>query len=323
MIKLSYEKIAEVSKVFAKIKETQLQSLDTFDNPEYYPDANRDPEEVSRYFIVMVALDHRTSYKGKPYEAIINGKKYHGADLLYRLGILKFKEDPGFFDPKNLAKIKINDVRNWLCIDNAKIRDLNVRTMLLKDLGLKLTRLYRGKVLNLISESRGKLYSLRGGFIDRLKTFRAYEDPVEKKAFLLVKFLERRGLFKPIDVENLHVPVDNHLVRIAFRLGIVKLDGEIVKKILKGVEFSLEEDVIIRLTVRKAYKLISVKTDISPLILDDFLWSFGRTCCVKPLPNCTNCTGFKHCPFLEICDAFLNKVDRSITEHKFIKTWYY
>ncbi|OYT56351.1 MAG: hypothetical protein B6U76_04010, partial [Desulfurococcales archaeon ex4484_217_2] len=73
--------------------------------------------------------------------------------------------------------------------------------------------------------------------IDRLKTFRAYEDPVEKKSFLLVKFLERRGIFKPIDKENLHVPVDNHLVRIAFRLGIVKLDREILKKVLNGEEF--------------------------------------------------------------------------------------
>jgi len=329
MIKIDYEKIIEVSKTFIKnnVKDRLLRSLDRFDNPEYYPGTDKEPEEVSRYFIVMVALDHRTSYRGKPYEAIINGRKYHGADLLYRLGILKFNEDPEFFDPKNLAKIRIKDVRDWLCIDNAKIWDLKVRTMLLRDLGLKLTKLYHGRVMKLISESRMRLRSLRGGLIDRLKTFRAYEDPVEKKSFLLVKFLERRGIFKPADRENLHVPVDNHLVRIAFRLGIVKLDREILKKVLNGEDFSLEEDIMIRLTVRKAYKLISMRIGISPLILDDFLWSFGRTCCTKPLPRCLNCDktvlGFNRCPFLEVCDAYLNKIDKSITEHRFIRTWYY
>lgn len=329
MIKIDYEKIVEISRVFVKkgIKERLLRSLDKFDNPEYYPSVKEEPEAVSRYFIVMVALDHRTSYKGKPYEAVINGKKYHGADLLYKLGASKFNEDPEFFNPKNLAKIRIKDVCNWLCINGAKIWDLKVRTMLLRDLGLKLTRLYHGKVLKLINESRKRLYGLRGGFIDRLKVFRAYEDPVEKKAFLLVKFLERRKIFVPIDRENLNVPVDNHLVRIAFRLGIVKLDREILRRVLNEEEFSQDEDIIIRLTVRKAYKILSDEIGISPLILDDFLWKFGRTCCTKPSPLCSGCSkviaGFSRCPFLEVCDAYLNRVSKNIMEHRFIKTWYY
>ena len=84
MIKIDYEKLIEVSKTFIKnnVKDKLLRSLDRFANPEYYPGKDREPEEVSRYFVVMVALDHRTSYRGKPYEAIINGRKYHGADLL-------------------------------------------------------------------------------------------------------------------------------------------------------------------------------------------------------------------------------------------------
>lgn len=322
---VDYDKISEVANYLVKSKIIRglSSNIDTFTNPEYYPSKNDLPEKVAQYFITMVAIDHRTSYKGKPYETILHGKLYHGADLLYRLGKIMYVNNPDFFDPKNLVKISVNDVRKWLNTNDAKIWDLNVRVMLLRDLGRKLVKLYDGSVMNLIRESKNMLKNIEGGFIDRLKVFRAYEDPVEKKPYLLVKFLERRGIFIPIDKENLQVPVDNHLVRIAFRLGIVKLSKDIIQRISYGKEFSWEEDVIIRLTVRKAYKILSEKANISPLILDDVLWNLGRTCCIKPLPRCLNWKETIPCPFYRVCEAFKGNIERSLSEHLFINTWYY
>ena len=322
---VSYDKISEVADYLVKsrIIKKFLSNIDAFTNPEYYPSRDDPPEKVAQYFITMVAIDHRTSYKGKPYETILHGKLYHGADLLYRLGKIMYDSNPDFFNPKNLAKISVDDVRKWLNINDAEIWDLNVRVMLLRDLGRKLMKLYDGSVMNLIRESKNMLKSNEGGFIDRLKVFRAYEDPVEKKPYLLVKFLERRGIFIPIDKENLQVPVDNHLVRIAFRLGIVKLNRDVLQKISNHEEFSWEEDIIIRLTVRKAYKILSEEVNVSPLILDDILWNLGRTCCVKPLPQCLNCEEAMPCPFHRVCEAFKGNIERSLTEHLFINTWYY
>ncbi|RLG84953.1 MAG: hypothetical protein DRO18_06540, partial [Thermoprotei archaeon] len=166
------------------------------------------------------------------------------------------------------------------------------------------------------------------GFIDRLKAFKAYSDPVEKKAYLLTKFLARRRILKYSDEVNAEVPVDNHLTRIALRIGLISIRGPLFDKVIKEVEVNYEEDIWIRLYIRKAYKLLSRRLGIDPLILDDFLWFFGRKCCVYEKPFCITkipCKGlgleFKVCPFKEFCKAFKDKV--ILNEHTYRNTYYY
>ena len=320
MIDLNEEHIVRVCESLRFIKIP----LDDFTNPNYYP-VKGSLEDTARYFVFMVAIDHRTSYKGVSYEETINGKLYHGADLLYKLGAMKYEEDPEFFSPRNMAKITVKDVKAWLNHGKARIWDIGVRTMLLRDLGLKLIRLYNGKVLNLIAESKGYLKKMNRGLINSLKTFKAYEDPVEKKAYLLVKFLERRKIMQIKDQEHIEIPVDNHLTRIAFRIGIVDLSKKLVDFIVSKKHLTYEDDVIIRLTVRRAYKLLCRRIGISPLLLDDLLWALGRKCCTKPLPKCDRCKilGYFGCPVREVCRGYRDKNYAELTEHTYVKTWYY
>jgi len=307
-------------------------SIDEFVDPEYYPPKDADPEVVARYFIFMVAIDHRTSRYG-PFEGIVDGKFYHGADLLYRLGSKKLNEDPDFFSPQRMSKLSVSSLANWLSIKTPRgivtIWDPEVRTELLRDLALKLIKYYGGKVLNLLNASKNTLKSpLTQGLIDRLKVFKAYSDPVEKKAYLFVKFISRRGIFSYKDVENSEVPVDNHLVRIALRLKLIKIKGRLLEKISKNIEFNHDEDMILRYAVRRAYKLLSVIIGIDPLILDDFLWFFGRKCCTKYKPVCEDsktCKGLgvvlKKCPLIDICPS--SRTSKKLTEHIYINTFYY
>ncbi|MDK2384426.1 MAG: iron-sulfur cluster loop, partial [Candidatus Korarchaeota archaeon] len=87
---------------------------DPFTDPRFYPPPSDDEEAVARYFLVMVAMDHRLSRPGRPYEARLEDGFYHGADLLYRLGMEKYLEDPGFFAPSRLASITAEEVASWL-----------------------------------------------------------------------------------------------------------------------------------------------------------------------------------------------------------------
>jgi len=320
MIDVNEERVANICKRLKLLKIP----LDSFTNPDYYP-VKGSLEDIARYFMFMVAIDHRTSYRGVSYEEIVNGKVYHGADLLYRLGITKYKENPEFFSPQNMAKITVENVKAWLNYGRAKIWDIKVRTMLLKDLGFKLVKLYKGKVLNLLAESKGYLKRRGRGLVNSLQIFKAYEDPVEKKAYLLVKFLERRKIIQIRDHEHVEIPVDNHLTRIAFRLGIVNLSRKLMNLIVSKRHLTFEDDVIIRLTVRKAYKFLSMKASISPLYLDDLLWSLGRKCCTKPLPKCDQCKvlGYFSCPLKEVCRGYRDKNYAKLTEHTYVKTWYY
>jgi len=306
------KQIDKVSNVIRHVPITPNSFLD----PNYYPDVNVDAEYVARYFLVMVAMDHRLSRPRKPYEALIDGVKYHGADLLYKLGMLRFNEDPEFYSPKRLSNIKVEDVIAWLSVGDVKPPDPQVRTLILRDLGFKLLKLYNGNVLKLLKSSKGLLKGLGEGFIDRLKVFIAYQDPVEKKPYLLVKFLERRGLLKVKDIENLEVPVDNHLSRIALRLGIVRVSKTLLEKIKGRKEFSWWEDVMLRLTIRQSYKILSSKTKINPLILDDVLWSLGRKYCTIDEPKCDNCI------FKSVCIAHENPY-YMMPEHNYFNTWYY
>jgi hypothetical protein len=310
-------RVAErVARIIHKFKD-RLEKIDVFDK-RFYPPKNEPREDVLRYFIVMVAMDHRLSRPGKPYEACIPGDDcYHGADLLYRLGMIKYMEDPGFFSPEKLARIRINDVLEWLSIGEAKPPDPEIRAYLLRDLGVKLLKLYDGRVSNLIDSSNNRIFGEKDkpGLVDNLRVFRAYEDPVAKKSLLLAKFLRARGLFNPVD--DLEPIIDNHLSRIAYRLGLVMVSGELWDKIRKGVEVTGEEDVLLRLSIRRAYRIIAEKSGVDPGVIDDYFWLFGRKICLRDeKPLCDKCI------FNKVCLARRNS-SFMVKEHTYYNTWYY
>ena len=299
-----------------KLRAETLEKLDVYD-VKFYPPASDEPELITRYFLVLVAMDHRLSRPGKPYEACLEDGCYKGADLLYRLGMKKYVEDPGFFSPERLTEIRVEDVREWLSIGDATPPDLEVRTMLLRDLGYKLMKLYGSSALKIIEMSSNRIHgSLENpGLVDNLKVFRAYEDPVEKKAMLLAKFLITRGLFKPID--ELDVAVDNHLSRIAYRVGLVMVSGPLWSKIRESVEVTAEEDLLLRITVKRAYRYVAFKAGLSPVVIDDFFWIMGRKLCVRDkLPECERCL------FKGYCRAKRNSAFM-VNEHIYYNTWYY
>ncbi len=331
LVRINYDRIDEIAN---KIKNRLSIPVDDFTNPKYYPGAGDEPEAVLRFFFFMVAIDHRLSRPGRDYEGYVDGEFFHGADLLYRLGAKKYHEDPEWFSPQNMANLTLDSIRSWLSVKEPKPvepPDIDVRLMLLRDAGYKLIKLYDGMVTNLLRKSNNRLKSLNGGLIDRLKVFRAYEDPVEKKPYLFFKFINRRGLFDPVDEENIEIPVDNHLTRIALRWGIVEVEGVLEEKILDKKEVEWWEDVVLRVTIREAYKLLARKAGISLTVFDDFLWSFGRTCCLRENPSCRQCS-YKcsetkwcknnKCLLYDVCSAGKG-LKPLYYEHTYLNTWYY
>ena len=306
---------------------------DAFDDPRYYPPRDAPRRDVMAYFLVMVAMDHRLSRGRRQYEASVGGSRFHGADLLYRLGSKRFSEDPGFFTADRLALVNDDDVLSWLSVEGARPPDAHIRAELLRDLGVKLKALFDGDPYRIVVESGG--YLRRGvgqGFIDLLKVFKAYQDPVEKKAFLLAKFIERREVVIFQDPQNKEVPVDNHLTRVALRTGIVDVDRETLELIAAGAPFRPQEDVMLRLAVREAYRLVAQEAGVDPFIMDDFLWSFGRSCCTFEAPACISgcsarcssaggCEGDR-CILLPACRASSERL-YMVPEHNFMDTWWY
>jgi hypothetical protein len=309
-------------KVARLVKESYsevVKGLDEFVDTRFYPPRSEEPEMVLRYFFFMVAIDHRTSKLG-PFEGYVDGEFFHGADMLYRLGKLRYDQDPDFFSPERMSRITPEDVEEWLTAPSGMtIWDPSVRAELLRDAGRKLLRLFGGSVSKLLNASGGRIRGFTSaGLSNFFKVFKAYSDPVEKKLFLFIKFTTRRGLLEVVDEHNIETPVDNHLTRIALRLGIVRTKKELLQKILSKVEFTEQEDIEIRMAVRRAYKLVSHISGIRPDYLDDYLWSFGRKYCTREKPACES---IGRCPLSEACTSF-GKAS-SLTEHSFTNTFYY
>ena len=323
MIGMDLERIEAVARILERVSR-RLRPY-TFDDPALYPSTS-DREVVTSFFLAMVAIDHRTRGRGRVFEACIGGRRLVGSELLYYLGREALERDPEFFSAERLARISADDVRRWLSYGGATIWDPEVRAYLLRDLGTKLLKLFRGEASRIIDESRG---ALRGsgtepGLLDLLRVFRAYEDPVEKKSMLLAKILERRGIAEFRDSHSKRVAVDNHIARIGLRLGIVRLGGELWKLVREGREVSVEMDVLIRMCLREAWFEVSKRSGIDPFLLDDALWTFGREVCLWGSPRCFECSHplcFEgSCPFKDLC---LVRRLGVFNEHTCWSTWYY
>ncbi|GGP21215.1 iron-sulfur cluster protein [Thermocladium modestius] len=282
---------------------------DTYMDQRFYPGADIDVDLQIMYFMAMVSIDHRLTVPGFQYETEINGVQYRGADLLWLRGRLLLEKDPSAFFPSRLASASPQWVREWL----GDAWDYGVRAFLLRDVGSKIQFLYDGSPSSLLKKSGGHLINGGRGFVELLKSFTAFTDPVEKKAMLLAKFLHGRGLIKFVDVHNEEVAVDNHLSRLAIRLGLIEPSREYMKMIEHAVPFTPQQDVFLRMLIRYGWKLVSMLSDVEPFALDDFLWSFGRTTCIADNPKCNDCPLRNSCSLKELHPR----------EHVFNATYWY
>jgi hypothetical protein len=245
---------------FARIvKRLRYQPI-SFDNLELFPEP--DGFVYPNYIFFMVAIDHRTGFDDVDF-------KYHGSDLLFYLARKKQAEAPDFFTAKNLVKVNIGELRRVFTFEGKEVSRLEERVYLLRDCAKKLLEIYQGDFMNLLHRSGFRAERIR----ERLKMFRAYEDPLMKKSFLLLKILKRQGF----GIEGrFEFPVDSVLVRLAISSRIIKPEKEVMKKIEAGVMLDEKETELLRRQTQKALLMVSEKAGVEPDVLDDVLWTYGR-----------------------------------------------
>jgi len=315
--------------------------FDTFEDPLLYPDRKTDLTLSANFFFFLVAIDHRTHPDEGTYEGIVNGTKLTGAELMYALAKRRLREDQAFFSPKSLCKVSVDEIINLFRVTEPRpmrIAGPEERTVLLRDCAEKLQSNFAGSILNAVSQSGGWLCREDGqGFLQQLKQFKAYEDPMNKKSFLLVKFLERRHFINIRDPGNLHVPVDNILLRLALRTGIVKLiDYDLDRKIRSNEAVSQEQERMLRQSTLEAFNKVALSINMNATYLDDILWEFGRAHCQVPKPFCSTLPGISYrrpyrmirsgpigeCPFSQGCAGYERPEAWELKEPNF-KTIYY
>jgi hypothetical protein len=207
--------------------------------------------------LFLTAIDHRTGYE-RAHEVDGEGP-FEGSELLWRLGTLAERRDPGLLSAVRLREADAAVVEEIFRAGDETVAGAAGRAELWRDLAAGLERDYEGSAERLLAVSDCMLGG-PGGLLDRLAAFDAFGDPIRKKAFLFAKIAERRGWLEVADPQSWEVCADNVLMRLALRSGLVEAG-------------SRDE---VRAATRAAFKRVSAESGVAPPVLDDLLWELGR-----------------------------------------------
>jgi len=254
--------------------------------------------EAELWFYVIAMCQATRTLQG-----YIDGKWLRGGDYLLAACRRRFDFDRDFFTANRMKSILANELKALLSDDGAPdhstIDRVAERVGLLRDCARVLLKRFDGDIMTVYNLSEGYLIRRDGkGLLNLLKNFRAYSDPVEKKSFLLLLYLNESGIWKIGDLQNLKIAIDYHIMRIALRAGIVNLvNNALASRLQRRKSVKQSEDNEVRKAVREACSLLSKYSSHSPFEIDTMLWNMGRSCCF-----------YEHDP---ICDAKIcHKRDR-------------
>ena len=213
------------------------------------------PDPDSALF--MCAIDHRTGYRAAH---LVGGEgPFEGSDLMWALGLRAAERGQLRLTPPSLRQVSGERVAEVFSIDDETVADPDRRAGLWRDLASGLERDHGGRAGTLLAASGGHLGG-GNGLLALLAHYRAYSDPLHKKSFLFAKICARRRWFQVRDPDRWEVCVDNVLMRLALRSGLVD-PGPLAE---------------VRESTLEAFKAVAQRAGVSPPELDDLLWERGR-----------------------------------------------
>lgn len=298
----------------------------------------RQPAPLADYFLYNTAL----LFDFYGLETELDGEYVKGSDLFFAFARRKAQQDPNFFTATRLADLTVAEYQASYAPDgdpaHTLINRAEERVAILRDLAQGLLRDYQGSTLTLLAACGHQLQTSEGtGLLDRLSKFEGYNDPHSKKAFVLLKVLDQCNLWQAQDTNNLFIPVDYHLIRMALRTGIVTITDPALDKLLHTQAPASEaDDLEIREVIKQAYKVMEEHSGVDIFVLDEIFWTIGRSCChyARP-PRCsacdfTDCSVMKsfdyecpgRCPLSIICLGARNETYRTLFEPRLVTTYY-
>ena len=275
-------------------------------------------------------------------ETELEGEYIKGSDLFFAFAKRKVQQDSEFFTAARLADLSVTAYESVYAPDgdpaHSLINRAEERVAILRDLAQGLLRDYEGSTLSLLAACNNRLHtSESGGLLDRVSKFEGYNDPHFKKAFVFLKALIGLNLWAVDDKENLFIPVDYHLIRMALRTGLVKVtDAALAEQLHTRTLASGADDWEIREIIKRAYKGLEERSGVDIFVLDEIFWTIGRSCChyARP-PRCaacdfTDCSVMKSfdyhcpgsCPLASACLGARDEDYRGLFEPRLVTTYY-
>jgi hypothetical protein len=281
-----------------------------------------DRKVVGNFNLLLVAICHQT----QKVQGIVDGKWCRGWDYLERRLNECCQGNPDLLEIDTWATLTEASFERAFCqsADDAAGMDAGPRVQLINDLGDQMTRASYASFEQLY-DVRKRRCSGDASIISFLKErTRAYSDPVEKKARLLIGLLRDAHGWEFSDIDELGAPVDYHEIRGHLRIGTVIITDRRLEAKIKSDCASDDEDCLIRERVSNAIDTIARHaTGVDPLKIHYVLWNYFRTICRREEPNCSarkgpaldqldpvyaeafsKSAGASGCVFSSVCESF-------------------
>ncbi len=288
------------------------------------------------FYTSMLLFD----FKGM--EAVLPDNTYiKGTDVFFYLARQAGEANPDFWTADGLVSMSEEDYYAAFSLDHNPIMPdlprMDERIALLRDAALTLKTHWNGKVSHLLA-AHPRLRDDDEGLLDvLLRTFKGYSDPLFKKAFVFLKALDVLKLWQPQDPENVQIPVDYHVIRLALRNGTVTIrDKKLAKRLREGEPVTEADEHALRLVIMDAYRALVRESGMSVYLVDEIFWLVGRSCChYKRPPRCSSCDftdctvqpAFNYtcpgrCPLADTCLGAQHKSYRTLLEPNIVTIHY-
>jgi len=273
---------------------------------------------------------------------LADGKTIKGTDLFYHLAKRAGEEQPDFWSAAHLASITPEAFSAAFSLGHdatqPDVPRMDERHAMIQQAAQALLEDYQGTSAELLRQHPSLRTADGRGLLDVVGgRFAGYQDPLHKKIFVCLKAYDAARLWQAADPENLLMPVDYHVIRLALRNGIISVeDGALAAKLRSEEPATAAEEQQIRQAVIEAFTEIIRVSGVSVFLIDEIYWLVGRSCCdySRP-PRCktcdfTDCTvqpGFGYacpgnCPLATHCLGAQDLAYSSLLEPN-IKTTYY
>lgn len=296
---------AQVGRFAAEVAQLpkDIKGLDFYHAPdrkthdaEMYPELHH-PLAIDFFFFACLHqygfwYGDRNGYRA-PMLATLGGRRFKGSDAVWRVLKRALDESPDLLDPLVLATLKEDELfeRVFMHDDGPlPLPDPVTRHALVLGYGrwLLSMRATPSDIVRMANLCSSPLEA----FVRTVSGIKGFDgDPFRKKARLLALALMNRpeGFLKPAPGEALGPIVDYHLMRVALRLGLVRLDRFQIERNKERRWCRDKVEAAIRSAVHEALLRVLEISGASPAALDEALWMARKYCPETSVPDCAEC----------------------------------
>ncbi len=223
----------------------------------------------------------------------LGGKPRKGSDLLWRIGMRKFAEDPDWFLPVRLANISRSTIIDELFRDDdgpIAFRDLPARATATHLFSRWLVE--RKMTMRKIVRTANAHTRSLDAFLRLMRVIPGFDrDRLEKRQFLLAMALHNRPerFLEVNDPEHWMPVVDYHLMRVCLRTGMVELEGDEPETNRRRAWVEVGTGNAIRGECFAALKKCQDDSGRSHALNDFAFWKARRSCPEMSEPDCSKC----------------------------------